>query len=193
MMKFVKIISIVFVNIFLALSSAFASCDYLPRVNDLVPVSAIESNSFQQDAIFSSSSEELSKQVGGLSSGNNLYLYSDWAYIYTEWADIMQETIFDKGSWEFIDGCVFLTSDSDIKWKTNNPKTLIALRRNKVADEVFLLGVDKDLDYFEDNSGDNPELMLLLKTLKRIKFLKSKVKQSDLISRAWRPIFFESN
>ena len=190
MMSFMKYFSVAFVNLFLVFSSAFASCDYLPRINNLVPVSAIQSKSFEQSGLFSSSSQELSKRIGGFLSGGDLYLYSNGSYIYTEWADLMPETIFDKGSWQFRSGCIFLKSDSDVKWKTNNPKTFIALRRNKVVDEVFLLGVDRDLEYFEENSGNDPELMLLITGLKEAIFLKSKMKQSDLMSRAWNPNFF---
>ena len=183
----------IFLLVSLTASPVFGACDYMSRIRKFLPVSAISETQFKKGAKFSSSSDELAKRVGGFLSGENLYLFSDGTYIYTEWADIMSETIYDKGSWIFSKGCIFLKSGPEITWQTRNPKTLVALRRNSVVGEVFLLGVGRNLSYFESHANNDPEFMLLITAWKRVETLVGNSKEVKLMSKSWNPSFFEKN
>jgi len=143
---------------------------------------------------FKNPGPSLLKRIGGSSlSGDELYLLPDRTYVYIEWADISPEIICDKGSWIFSSGVVHLSSAPDVKWDPRIDRELVAVRRPSVPNEVLLIGVHRDLTYFEENDGADAEGMLLEVAKERSKELKmpqvTKLK-GKLIRDFWKPEFF---
>jgi hypothetical protein len=104
---------------------------------------------------------DLVKRIGGVLSGDELYLFPDGTFIYCEWADIQPLTIYDKGRWTFTNGDVELKSDADVTWDPKADRTYVAVRRSHKK-EILLVGLHRDLPYFEEQARDDPESMLLI-------------------------------
>src|SRR5439155_210966 len=84
--------------------------------------------------------------------GEELYLFPDGTYIYCEWADIEPLTLRDKGAWKLADGLVVLTSDRDVTWDPDTEPKYVAVRRRSHYHEILLVGIGRDLSYFEENA-----------------------------------------
>lgn len=106
--------------------------------------------------------KDLIRRIGGVLSGDDLYLFPDGTYIYYEWADIQPLTIYDKGQWTFTNGAVELKSDADVTWDPKVDRTHLAVRRQSHRNEILLVGLRCDLPYFEQEARDDPESMLLI-------------------------------
>ena len=107
-------------------------------------------------------SEELISRVGPPLSGNSLYIFPDKSFVYCEWADIMPITVFDKGTWSFAGDTLELKSASTVTWDSHLERRFLAVRRPSHSEEILLVGKEKGFAYFEKESGDDPELMLLI-------------------------------
>jgi hypothetical protein len=106
--------------------------------------------------------KDLVRRIGGVLSGDDLYLFPDGTFIYCEWADVQPLTIYDKGQWTFTNGAVELKSDPDVTWDPEADRTYIAVRRQSHKKEVLLIGLHSDLPHFEEQAADDPESMLLI-------------------------------
>ncbi len=110
--------------------------------------------------------KDLLRRIGGVLSGDDLYLFPDGTYIYCEWADIQPLTIYDKGRWIFANGAVELKSDPDVTWDPGADRT------------------------------DNPELTLLYVAKGRdstITRSKTAGVKARLLRESWRPEYFKTN
>ena len=131
---------------------------------------------------------------GGL-SGDDLYLFPDGTYIYCEWADIEPLTVRDKGAWKLADGLVVLTSDRDVTWDPDTEPKYVAVRRRSHYHEILLVGIGRDLSYFEENAKDDPETQLLVVAKERAKTFRpaTAVKaKAELMKQSWRPAYFRA-
>ena len=105
----------------------------------------------------------------------------------------MPNTVFDKGVWSLEGYTLRLRSDLDIRWKPEFEREFMALRRPSHKNEILLMGLEKSSPYFEAHSGDDPELMLLIVTLRREKPVNptaAATLKARLMREAWRPDFF---
>jgi len=155
------------------------------------PVTALSSTDATHIAgIFKNPGKSLIKRIGGQLSGDTLYLFPDGTYIYSEWADISPDTIYDKGAWTYSAGIVRLVSDPEVKWEPGIDRQLVAFRRSSVPDEILLIGITQRLADFEEQAGDDPELMLLIVGKERFKSVKAsevpKLK-ARLMKTGWNP------
>jgi len=142
---------------------------------------------------YASPPKELIKRVGPPLAGNNLYIFPDKTYVYCEWADVMENTVFDKGTWSFAEGVLELKSDPEIRWNPRLERRFLAVRRPSHSDEILLIGIEGELPYFEKKAGDDPELMLLIVAKQREKPLsqaESAKLKTNLMREGWRPDFF---
>src|SRR5207245_283655 len=128
-------------------------------------------------------------------SGDDLYLFPDGTYIYCEWADIEPLTVRDKGAWKLADGLVVLTSDRDVTWDPDTEPKYVAVRRRSHYHEILLVGIGRDLSYFEENAKDDPETQLLVVAKERAKTFRpataAKAK-AELMKQSWRPAYFRA-
>jgi hypothetical protein len=135
-------------------------------------------------------SKELISRVGPPLSGNSLYIFPDESFVYCEWADVMLPTVFDKGTWSFVGDTLELKSASDVTWDPRLERRFLVVRRSARAEEILLVGKERGLAYFEKESGDDPELMLLIvgrqrdKVISRTETAKLKAK---LMREGWKP------
>jgi hypothetical protein len=145
---------------------------------------------------YTEQSSELKKRVGGFLSGEDLYLFPAGSYIYSELADIMPETIYDKGRWSVVNSVLQLSSDSDIHWDPNVDRTHVSIRRTGRPNEIMLVGLSRAISYFEENAGDDPEFMLLLVGMLRVRTfdaVSARATKARLLKGAWRPEFFRQS
>ena len=166
----------------------------LDRLRDKIPVNPVVKVAPTQLAgQYTSTSEELRRHVGPFLSGSDLYLFPDGTYIYCEWADIEPVTIHDKGTWALVEGLVELQSDQEVTWNPNVQRKYVLVRRSTHPREILLVGIERDLPYFEKQAGDSPELMLLIVAKVRTQEITqagcAKLK-SKLMREAWRPHYF---
>ena len=139
-------------------------------------------------------SKELINRVGPPLSGNDLYVFPDATFVYCEWADVMPTTVFDKGTWSLSGDILELKSATEVTWSPHLERRFLALRRQSHSGEILLVGIDgDDLQYFEKEAKDDPELMLLIisrqrdKTISQAETAKLRAK---LMREGWRPDFF---
>jgi hypothetical protein len=141
-------------------------------------------------------SNELIKLIGPPLGGNNLYIFPDNTYVYCEWDDIMANTVYDKGTWSFSAGVLQLKSGPEITWDTRLERGFLAVRRRSHDKEILLVGLERDLPYFEEQAGHDPESMLLIVARVRDKTISQAAAaglRSRLIREAWRPDFFREH
>ncbi len=178
----------------LLLLGAGPSLSPVARLRAKVPVVGVSDAAREVAGKYSSAHPELKDRRLWLHSGRNLYLFSDQSYIYCEWGDLLDETVYDKGTWHFEDSRIELQSDPEVTWPTRGQRAYVAVRR-VTRQEILLVGLDWDLPEFEAHANDRPEFMLLLHSYTRLEPLKpdstTHVK-TELLKRAWNPAFFES-
>jgi len=142
---------------------------------------------------YTSTSEEQQRRFGGALSGDYLYLFPDETYIYCEWADIEPLTIYDKGRWAYDGAFLQLRSSPEITWDPKLQRKYLLLHRASRSHEMLLIGTERDLLYFEENAGDDPESMLLILAKireKKIRPAESARLKAKLMLEAWRPQYF---
>ena len=143
---------------------------------------------------YANPSKEFVRKIGGVLSGDDLYLFPDGTYIYCEWADVQPLTIYDKGQWTFTNGAVELKSDPDVTWDPKADRTYVAVRRRSHRKEILLVGLGSDLPYFEQEARDDPESMLLIVCKGRRGKLtpaSSKRVKAQLLEQSWHPEDFK--
>jgi hypothetical protein len=144
---------------------------------------------------YSSAHPELTARHLWLHGGRNLYLFPDRTYVYCEWGDLLEETVFDKGTWRIQGSRISLSSDPEVTWQDRGQRAYVAVRR-ATRNEILLVGEDSDLSEIEGSAGDRPEAMLLLHSCARLEPLAPsdavEVKLR-LLKRAWNPAFFQSS
>lgn len=180
--------------ILLQLVNAPSAASPLDRIQAKMTVVSVANLTLVQIAgQYKNPSNELIKRVGGPLSGNSLYIFPDNTYIYCEWADIMPNTVFDKGTWSFSEGVLRLKSAPEITWDPELERRFLAVRRPFHAKEIILVGIEKELPYFEKDAGDDPELMLLIVARLRDKAVSQASAaglKASLMREGWRPDFF---
>ena len=88
-----------------------------------------------------------------------------------------------------------LTSDVEIRWNPGAERRYSLFRRNSHPQEVLAIGLPRDLKYFDRHAKDDPELMLLIVSKKRIgpnDQNSSADLKKRLMREAWRPEFYKS-
>lgn len=142
---------------------------------------------------YTSDSDELRKRVVPMGS-DNLFVFPDNTYIFTTVSDVPPDTISDKGKWVLDGDILRLESDKDITWKSKRvERRLIIVRRRGHDGELFLVGIDRQLPYFEQKAKDDPEFMFLLCSLKRERTISAAEAASlrkKLIKDKWQPGFY---
>jgi hypothetical protein len=142
---------------------------------------------------FTNASEELSKHVPPMGA-ENLFVFPDKTYIFTFVADIPPDTISDKGTWSLDGDVLRLESDKDITWKSKRvERRHLVVRRRGHDNELFLVGIDRQLPYFEQKAKDDPQFMFLLISLKREKAIteaQAEPLRRKLMKEKWRPDFY---
>lgn len=158
---------------------------------DVVSVPNIATSEFAGQ--YTNPSEELNKRVVPMGS-ENLFLFPDRTYIFTFVSDIPPDTISDKGTWNLDADILRLESDKDITWKSRRvERRHIVVRRRGHDNELFLVGLDSQLPYFERKAKDDPEFMFLLNSLKREKTISAEETESlrkKLMQEKWQPDFY---
>jgi hypothetical protein len=139
---------------------------------------------------FKNPSDEQNKRVPPMGS-EILFLFPDKTYIFTFVTDISPDTISDKGTWSLDGDIVQLKSDQDVTWKSKRAERhYILVRRRISVDELFAVGIERNLTYFEEHSKDDPGFMFLLNSLKREKTIseaETKPLRKKLMQAKWKP------
>lgn len=168
--------------------------DALRRLEAKLPVRLVQPSALADLAgRYTGQSPELEKRVGPFLTGEDLYLFPDGSYLYCEWGDVMPTTVYDKGRWSAAGGVLELVSDKDIRWDPEVDRRHVIVRREARGNEVMLVGLPGDLDYFEQKTGDDPELTLLIVGMLRTDGLDKKTApavKAKLMKEAWQPTFF---
>jgi hypothetical protein len=142
---------------------------------------------------YTNPSKELSKRVPPMGS-DNLFLFPDKTYIYTFMTDLPPETISDKGTWNLDVDILQLKSDKNVTWKEKRVERRHILVRHRGHDgELFLVGIERELPYFEQNAKDDPEFIFLLNSLKREKTITeadAEPLRKKLMKEKWKPDFY---
>jgi len=142
---------------------------------------------------FNNPSEEQNKRTPPMGR-DSLFLFPDKTYIYTSVTDIPPDTISDKGTWTLDGDIVQLKSDKDITWKSKRPERKYVLVRRRGHDrEVFAVGTEHELTYFEQHAKDDLEFMFLLNSLKRERIIseaETAALHQKLMQEKWIPDFY---
>ena len=96
---------------------------------------------------------------GGGLSGHILHLFPDGTYLYCRWADIEPLTGYDKGTWRISGALLELVSDPDVTWNPQAERQYAVVRRESHPEEVLLIGLERDLPYFEEKIRYRDELL----------------------------------
>ena len=171
-----------------------APTEVVKRLAARVPVVAVEvATPLDLAGRYTGQTRELRSRVGPFLSGEDLYLFPDGTYLYCEWGDIVPKTIYDKGKWVARNGTVEFVSDADIAWEPGFDRRHVLVRRTSHQREIILLAVPADIDYFEKNAADDPELMLLIVGMSRVETFSEKTSsglKARLMRDAWDPKHF---
>jgi hypothetical protein len=116
---------------------------------------------------FNNPSEEQNKRTPPMGR-DSLFLFPDKTYIYTTVSDIPSDTISDKDTWTLDGEIVQLRSDRHVTWKSKwAERHYVLVRRRGHDGELFAVGTERELTYFEEHAKDDPEFMFVLNSLKR--------------------------
>jgi hypothetical protein len=142
---------------------------------------------------FNNPSEELKKLTPPMGE-DSLFLFPDKTYIYTHVTDIPPDTISDKGTWSLAGDIVQLKSDKEVKWKSKRAeRQYILVRRRGQDKELFAVGTERDLTYFDDHAKSDPNFMFLLNSLKRERAIdkaETPALRKKLMQEKWKPDFY---
>jgi hypothetical protein len=158
---------------------------------DVVSVASLTSP--QVAGQFNNPSEEQNKRTPPMGR-DSLFLFPDKTYIYTFVTDIPPDTISDKGTWTLDGDIIELKSDKDVTWKSKRAERRYVLVRRAGHDgELFLVGTERQLTYFEEHAKDDPEFMFLLNSLKRERAIaeaETAALHKKLMQAKWKPDFY---
>ena len=125
---------------------------------------------------------------------DSLFLFPDKTYIYTFATDIPPDTISDKGTWTLNGDIVDLKSDKDVTWRSKrSERRYVLVRRVGHDGELFAVGTERQLTYFEEHAKDDPEFMFLLNSLKRERAIaeaETVALRKKLMQAKWKPYFY---
>jgi hypothetical protein len=142
---------------------------------------------------FNNPSEEQNKRTPPMGR-DSLFLFPDRIYIYTFVTDILPDTISDKGTWTLDGNIVELKSDKDVTWKSKRAERRYVLVRRAGHDgELFAVGTERQLTYFEEHAKDDPEFIFLLNSLKRERAIaeaETAALHKKLMQAKWKPDFY---
>jgi hypothetical protein len=142
---------------------------------------------------FNNPSEEQNKRTPPMGR-DCFFLFPDKTYIYTFVTDLPPDTISDKGTWALDGDIVQLKSDKDVTWKSKRAeRRYILVRRRGHDGELFAVGTDGELTYFEEHAKDDPEFMFLLNSLKRertVSEAETAASRKKLMQEKWNPDFY---
>jgi hypothetical protein len=142
---------------------------------------------------FNNPSEEQNKRTPPMGR-DSLFLFPDKTYIYTFVTDISPDTISDKGTWTLNGDIVDLKSDKDVTWKSKRAeRRYVLVRRAGHDEELFAVGVERELKYFEEHAKDDSEFMFLLNSLKRERAIveaETAALHKKLMQEKWKPGFY---
>ena len=142
---------------------------------------------------FTNPSEEQNKRTPPMGR-DSLFLFPDKTYIYTWVTDIPPDTISDKGTWTLDGDNVQLKSDKDVTWKSKRAeRRYILVRRRGHDGELFAVGTERELTYFEEHAKDDAEFMFLLNSLKRERVIseaETAALHKKLMQNKWKPEFY---
>jgi hypothetical protein len=142
---------------------------------------------------FNNPSEELNKRTPPMGR-DSLFLFPDKTYIYTFVTDIPPDTISDKGTWTLNGDIVDLQSDKDVTWRSKRAERRYVLVRRAGHDgQLFAVGTQRHLMYFEEHAKGNPEYMFLLNNLRRegaIVEAETAALHKKLMQEKWKPEFY---
>jgi len=146
-------------------------------------------------AHFSDRNSETTRRAGPGLSGEDLYLFPDHAYLYLQWADIMPQTIFDKGTWQFEAGVVSLQSDHSVRQQDFPKDRRFVPLYHKVSGKrtLLLMGTSWDFTYFKEKATTNDDFMLFLCTFTHIETIEAagaETLRKKLYADSWKPEFF---
>jgi hypothetical protein len=89
---------------------------------------------------------------------------------------------------------VQLKSDKDVTWKSKRAeRRYILVRRRGHDGELFAVGTDGELTYFDEHAKDDPEFMFLLNSLKRertVSEAETAALRKKLMQEKWNPDFY---
>jgi hypothetical protein len=143
---------------------------------------------------FNNPSEEQNKRTPPMGR-DSLFLFPNQTYIYTFVTDITPDTISDKGTWTLNGDLVDLKSDKDVTWRSKRAERQYVLVRRADRDgEIFAVGTDQELKYFEGHANDDPEFMFLLNSLKRERAIvetETGALHKKLMQEKWKPGFYK--
>jgi hypothetical protein len=155
-------------------------------VSNLVPLQAAGQ--------FNNPSQEEEKRTPSNGSKDSLFLFPDKTYIYTSVTDLPPDTISDKGTWTLDGDIVQLESDKDVTWESKRAERRYILVRRRGHDrELFAVGIEHGLMYFEEHAKEDPEFMFLLNSLKREKTIseaETAALRKKLMQEKWKPDFY---
>lgn len=142
---------------------------------------------------FNNPSEEQNRRTPPMGR-DSLFLFPDRTYIYTFVTDIPPDTISDMGTWTLDGDIVELKSDKDVTWKSKRAERRYVLVRRAGHDgELFVVGTERQLTYFEEHAKDDPEFMFLLNSLKRERAIaeaETAALHKKLMQEKWKPDFY---
>jgi hypothetical protein len=142
---------------------------------------------------FNNPSEEQNKRTPPMGR-DSLFLFPDRTYIYTFVTDILPDTISDKGTWTLDGNIVELKSDKDVTWKSKRAERRYVLVRRAGHDgELFAVGTERQLTYFEEHAKDDREFIFLLNSLKRERAIaeaETAALHKKLMQAKWKPDFY---
>jgi hypothetical protein len=133
---------------------------------------------------------------GNYLAGNNLYLFPDGSYLYSEWADILSETIFDRGTWDYQDGRIRLETDNSVPqtFTRHDHLFLVLQTEDRFGLQTNLMGLLRDYEYFRKNaSWWNGSFQFELRSKMRLQALTNQeatTLKARLMRDCWRPEFF---
>jgi hypothetical protein len=166
----------------------------LERLQAKIDVVAVTNlTALQVAGQFNNPSEEQSKRTPPMGR-DSLFLFPDKTYVYTFVTDLPPDTISDKGTWSLVGDIVQLKSDKDITWKSKRAeRNYLLVRRRGHDGELFAVGTEHELTYFEENAKHDPEFMFLLCSLKRertISEAEAAPLHQKLMQEKWKPDFY---
>jgi hypothetical protein len=169
----------------------------LQRLQGKIDVVSVGNLTVAQIAGLYNNPSEEEKKLTPPMGGDSLFLFPDKTYIYTTVSDIPPDTISDKGTWKLTGGTVDLKSDDDVVWKSRYAERQYVLVRRRGRDgEIFAVGTDRNLKYFEANAQDDPGFMFLLNSMKREQAIleaETPALHKKLMQEKWKPSFYETN
>lgn len=191
-----RILFILLAAVSFAIAAEPTNGDILATIRRCVPSAAPAAPVDHPEQAFTgefTQSPEVAQRAGAAMAGNHLHLFSDHTYIYLEWADILPPTIYDKGAWSFDGHVIRLETDNTVPQKYACQDKVYAPITAEIsgAKQLFLIGIDREYCYFQENAKLGDDFMFLLCFRARVAPSgNDAATKAKLMKDAWRPDFF---